>query len=274
MAIAAPDFMYIRDLVRSRSAIVLEVGKEYLVESRLEPLARKEGIGSVAELVSRLRTQSYNRLHASVIEAMTTNETSFFRDSTPFDALRTLLIPQLVEKRRAQRRIAIWSAASSSGQEIYSIAIVLKELGTMLDGFQITLLATDLSAQMVARAKEGKYNQVEIGRGLTPAQLSRFFTKVGSDYQVKDELRKMVEFRELNLASPWGSIPTMDIVFLRNVMIYFDIETRRGILQRVRQVLQPDGCLFLGAAETTSNVDESFERTVVDKAACYRMKGK
>lgn len=274
MAIAAPDFMYIRDLVRSRSAIVLEVGKEYLVESRLEPLARKEGIASVAELVSRLRTQSYNRLHAAVIEAMTTNETSFFRDSTPFDALRTVLLPQLVEKRRTQRRIAIWSAASSSGQEIYSIAIVLKELGTLLDGFQITLLATDLSAQMVARAREGKYNQVEIGRGLTPAQLSRFFTKVGSDYQVKDELRRMVEFRELNLAAPWGSIPSMDIVFLRNVMIYFDIETRRGILQRVRQVLQPDGCLFLGAAETTSNVDESFERTMVDKAACYRMKGK
>lgn len=274
MAIAAQDFMYIRDLVRSRSAIVLEVGKEYLVESRLEPLARKEGIGSVAELVSKLRTQSFNRLHSAVIEAMTTNETSFFRDSTPFDAMRATLIPQLVEKRRKERRIAIWSAASSSGQEIYSIAILLKELGTMLDGFQITLLATDLSAQMVTRARDGKYNQVEIGRGLTPAQLSRFFTKVGADYQVKDELRKMVEFRELNLAAPWGNIPTMDIVFLRNVMIYFDIETRRGILQRVRQILQPDGILFLGAAETTSNVDESFERTVIDKAAGYRMKGK
>ena len=274
MAIATVDFAYIRDLVRTRSAIVLETGKEYLVESRLEPLARKEGINSVGELVSRLKTQGFGRLHAKVIEAMTTNETSFFRDSSPFDALRNVIIPELVAKRKKERRLAIWSAASSSGQEIYSVAIMLKEMAQLLDGFSITLLATDINAQMVARSREGRYNTVEVSRGLTPAQLSRFFDRNGSEFQVKQELRRMVEFRELNLAGNWIGIPNMDIILLRNVMIYFDVETRKGILARVRQTLLPGGSLFLGAAETTNNVDDNFERVIVDKVSTYRVKGK
>lgn len=274
MAIATVDFAYIRDLVRTRSAIVLETGKEYLVESRLEPLARKEGISSVSELVSRLKSQGFGRLHAQVIEAMTTNETSFFRDTSPFDALRNVIIPELVAKRKKERRLSIWSAASSSGQEIYSIAIMLKEMAQLLDGYSITLLATDINAQMVARSREGRYNTVEVSRGLTPSQLSRFFDRNGTEFQVKQELRRMVEFRELNLAGSWVGIPNMDIILLRNVMIYFDVETRKGILGRVRQTLLPGGYLFLGAAETTNNVDENFERVIVEKVSTYRVKGR
>lgn len=274
MAIATNDFIYIRDLVKTRAAIVLETGKEYLVESRLEPLVRKEGIASISELVIRLRTQNNARLLSQVIEAMTTNETFFFRDGLPFDALRSTVLPELALKRKKERRLAIWSAASSSGQELYTMAILIKELAHLFDGWQVILMGTDISTQMVQRSRAGRYNAVEVNRGLTSAQLTRFFDRDGQEWCLKPELRRMVEFREMNLAGPWSGVPQMDIVLLRNVMIYFDLETRKSILSRVRQTLLPGGYLVLGAAETTSNIDDQYERVILDKASFYRPKSK
>ena len=265
--LAPPDFDFVCQLVRRRSAIVLEPGKEYLVEARLSPLAKELGFGDPTELVAQLRRDT-GPLADRVTEAMTTNETSFFRDIVPFDLLRQEVLPELVVRRATQRRLRIWCGASSSGQEPYTIAMVVDQVPE-LAGWDIEILATDLSPEMLDRARSGLYSQLEVNRGLPAQLLVKHFERSGTGYQLKEGLRRSVEFRMLNLAEPWPTLGPFDIVFMRNVLIYFDVETKREIFGRVRRVLAPDGYLFLGAAETTVNIDAGFERLPRERAGCY-----
>jgi chemotaxis protein methyltransferase CheR len=272
MTIAPADFAYVRELVHRRSAIALEAGKEYLVESRLLPIARASGEGSLDRLVSRLRSSPEGALHKQVVEAMTTNETSWFRDRHPYESLESVILPDLLPRRAMERKLTIWSAAAASGQEAYSIAMVLHDRLAADPTWNLRVLATDLSEEMVRRTRAGRYSQLEINRGLPAAKLVRHFTRAGTDWLVNEPLRRMVEARQLNLAAPFPRLPPVDVLFLRNVLIYFKLETRRQILDRVRRVLRPDGYLVLGGAETTLNVD-AFECVPLDKATVYRPRG-
>jgi chemotaxis protein methyltransferase CheR len=273
MNLTTSDFDYIRDVVRRESAIVLEPGKEYLVEARLVPLARREGQGSIAELVREMRTEKTGRLATRVVDAMTTNETSFFRDNHPFDAMRQHVLPDLLVARRSEQRLSVWCGASSSGQEPYSLAMLITEVLQRTPGWRASLLATDISQEMLDRTRAGSYSQLEVNRGLPITMLVKHFDKVGMQWQVKPELRAMVTTRLLNLATPFPPIGSFDVVFLRNVLIYFDSATKRAVLSRVRQVLRPGGYLFLGGAETTLGIDDAFERVVLDRATAYRLRG-
>ena len=268
------DFSYVQKLVFERSAIVLEATKAYLVESRLLPVARNQCLATIEELVARLRAERAGGLHEKVVEAMTTNETTFFRDVHPFEAMRTVIVPDLIERRAAARSLQVWCAACSSGQEPYSLAMLLREHFPALAGWAVRILATDLSTEMLDRARAGQYSQLEINRGLPATYLVKYLQKVGVQWRVNDDLRKLIDFRPLNLAGEWPALAVMDIVFIRNVLIYFDTDTKRVILGKIRNVLRPDGYLFLGGAETTINLDDTFERVQYDKASCYRLRTK
>lgn len=272
MPLNPADAQFLSALVRQRSAIVLEPEKGYLLEARLAPLARTEGFGSIDAMVSHLRSHPPNGLPHKVVEAMTTNETSFFRDLHPFEALRTVVIPEVLRRRQAERRLTIWCAASSSGQEPYTVAMTLLQHFPELAGWSVQILGTDISGPMIARCRAGRYGQLEVNRGLPATLLLKYFEKRGMEWQVKPELQRWCEFRELNLIEPWGPLPPMDVVFLRNVLIYFDLETKRRILDGVRGILNPWGHLFLGGAETTLNLGDRFQRVPFDKAGCYRLK--
>jgi chemotaxis protein methyltransferase CheR len=272
MTITAASFAYVRELLHRRSAIYLEAGKEYLVESRLQPIVQASGEGTVDRLVSRLRGAPEGSLHAQVVEAMTTNETSWFRDRHPYDAFESVILPDLLSRRAKERRLTVWSAATASGQEAYSIAMLVHERLAADPGWDVRVLASDLSEQMVRRTRAGRYSQLEINRGLPAARLVRHFSRAGTEWQVNEPLRRLVEVRQLNLAAPFPPLPPIDVTFLRNVLIYFQVDSRREILQRVRQVLRPGGYLVLGTAETTLDVD-AFERVPHDKATVYRLRG-
>lgn len=272
MALSPADFQYVSQLVRQKSAIVLEPEKSYLLEARLTPLARTEGFASIEAMVAQLRRHPFNGLHRKVVEAMTTNETSFFRDLHPFEALKSVVLPEIMKRRQAERRLTIWCAACSSGQEPYTVAMTILDHFPELASWSLRILATDLSSEMVAKSKAGRYGQIEVNRGLPAHLLVKYFEKKGMEWQVLPELQQHCEFREMNLIEPWGPLPPMDVVFLRNVLIYFDVETKRTILENVRKVLQPWGYLFLGGAETTINLGDTFERVQFDRAGCYRLK--
>lgn len=269
MSIEPADFAFLADFIRSESAIVLEQGKEYLVEARLTPVARAEGHDSLATLIATLRKSGNARLRKRVVEALTTNETSFFRDVEPFEALRQEIIPELMAKRSATREISFWSAAASTGQEPYSVLMLLREHFPQLAKWKVRYLATDISSEVLARARIGRYSQLEINRGLPPSYLEKYFTKVGNDWEVRPELRAAVQFEELNLVRPWPALGPFDVILMRNVLIYFDHPTKQGILAKVRQVLRPDGVLFLGGSESTINIDDNFVRRGVGRASCY-----
>jgi len=266
MSISPESFAFVADLVRRRSAIQLTPGKEYLVESRLLPLARAAGLDLDAYVV-RLRTQGAAADQAAVIEAMTTNETSWFRDGAPYAALRGTELPRLVAARGGTGRLRVWSAACSTGQEPYSIAM------SLLDDLPATMtseiVATDLSEQVLERARSGRYSQLEVNRGMPAAMLVRHMARAGTEWELSAAVRHLVSFRAHNLldAPPAGPF---DIVFLRNVLIYFDLPTKRAILERVLRVLRPDGVLLLGAAESTLGVHEGFERVTVERSSVYR----
>jgi len=269
--IAPNDFDYLRQLVRERSAIVLEPGKEYLALSRLEPVARNEGLGSIRELVASLRSERVpGRLADAVVDAMTTNETSWFRDVHPFESFRTTVLPDVRARRAAARTMSIWSAASSSGQEPYSIAMVLKDSMPDIDGWNVRIHATDLSPTMVERTRSGRYTQLEVNRGLPAQLLVRHLRRDGTLWQVDESLRRMVQAEQHNLAGAWKPMGPFDVVLLRNVLIYFDVPTKQEILRQVRRVLAPGGWLLLGGSETTLNIDETFERVPVGKTVWYR----
>ncbi|HEX7652171.1 MAG TPA: protein-glutamate O-methyltransferase CheR, partial [Verrucomicrobiae bacterium] len=256
MAISKPDFDYIVQLARSQAAIVLEPGKEYLVENRLEPLAQREGCTNLAGLIARMRQEpTVNGLHYKAIDALTTNETLFFRDFSPFDALRKIILPQLLVSRAEMRQLNIWSAACSTGQEPYSLAMLILNHFPQLKDWRINILATDLSTTVLKAATEASYSQLEVNRGLPAPYLIKYFTKNGDRWLLKDEVKRMVQFRAMNLIQPWPMMPAFDLVFVRNVMIYFDVETKRNILKKVRACMLPHSYLFLGTAETTLNLD-------------------
>lgn len=254
------DFKFVCRFVRDRSAVALESGKEYLVEARLGPLADELQFASVGALIAALRGARNEALSTRVVEAMVTTETLFFRDVTPFEALRTSVLPNLIERRRAARELSVWSAACSTGQEPYSFVLLLRQHFPELANWKVNVLATDLSGQVLAQAREGRYNQTEVNRGLSAALLSHHFKQTGITWQLRDDVRRAVEFQELNLARPWPALPKMDLVFLRNVMIYFDPETKKAILNRVARVLRPDGYLLLGSTETVLTLDSQFAR--------------
>jgi chemotaxis protein methyltransferase CheR len=272
MTITPTDFQYVRELMLTRSSIVLEPGKEYLVESRLLPLARRHGEQDVAGLLARLRTRLDMGLQTEIIDALTTNETSWFRDRHPYDALANHLLPAAIRNRGTDRRLNIWSAACSSGQEPYSIAMTMLDSQPMLASWHTTIVATDLATSMVARTKEGFYSQLEINRGLPATHLVRHFERDGTGWRVRKNLRDMVHVYQHNLVTQPPSQGPYDIVFLRNVLIYFSRDTKRDILSRVRRVMRPDGFLVLGAAETTLNLDDNFDRVEMGNASVYRLK--
>jgi chemotaxis protein methyltransferase CheR len=271
MTMSVAGFDYIRRLVLEQSAIVLEEDKQYLVESRLLPLARREGFDSIASMVAWLMAKKFDGLQHKVVEAMTTNETSFFRDFHPFEALRKSILPELMTRRAASKELTFWSAACSSGQEPYSLAILLQEHFPGLAGWRVRIIATELSEGMLARAREGLYSQLEVNRGLPATLLVKYFRQCGTDWQIREDLRRRVEFQFLNLAEAWPLLPPMDVILMRNVLIYFGLDTKKNILGRVRHLLKPDGFLFLGGAETTFNLDDNFERVQFDRTICYRL---
>lgn len=275
MTVATLDsatFDYVRTLVQERSAIALESTKGYLVESRLAPIAKQHGHASLADMVAKLRDKPFGDLHLQVVEAMTTNETSFFRDAHPFEALRAAVLPELIQKRDAVKTLNIWSAACSTGQEPYTIAITLREYFPQLANWNIKILATDLSSQVLEKAATATYSQAEINRGLPAPILVKYFQKSGLQWQLKPEIRQQVQFQRMNLIEPWPAFGKMDIVFLRNVLIYFTPETKSRILANMRGRLAAGGTLFLGGAETTIGIDDSFERVNHGKTITYRSK--
>lgn len=264
------SFEYVRKLVLDRSSIALESTKGYLVESRLTPLARKQGLANVGELVAVLRRTPYGQLHDQVVDAMTTNETSFFRDLAPFEVLKTSILPELIGRRSTRRALNIWSAACSSGQEMYTIAIVLREHFPQLATWKVRIFATDLCQEMLQRAAAGVYSQAEVNRGLPAPYLVKYFERNGLQWIAKPELRQMMTVQRLNLTESWAAVPTMDVVFMRNVLIYFVPETKKLILGKVHRQLASDGTLLLGGAETTLGLDDRFARVPSGKTTIYR----
>jgi chemotaxis protein methyltransferase CheR len=257
-------------MIRDKSGIVLGEDKLYLIESRLKPLAEKNGHRTLGDLIIALRKVEWSPLHYAVIDAMTTNETYFFRDIAPFDALREKLIPDIMKKRAGEKTLHMWCGAASTGQEPYSIMMTLREHFPSLQNWDVKLLATDLSTKVLARCKAGRYTQQEVERGLPPATLTRFFNKVGNEWEAKDNIRAGIEFRELNLLDSWFNLGRFDIVFMRNVLIYFDVEVKRMLFGKIRKVLVPDGYLLLGGAESPLNIDNQFVRFPYERGGIYR----
>ena len=273
MSLSQADFEYIRALVLKRSAIVLENEKVYLAETRLQTLARKEGLESIGQLLTRLRAAPHDGLHQKVVEAMTTNETSFFRDIQPFEMLRHLVIPDLLKLREKERRLTVWCAASSTGQEPYSLVMMLREHFPALATWNVSIVASDLSTEVLEKARQGRYSQMEVNRGLSAALLVKYFTRQGVEWQLKDDIRRTIDFRMINLIESWPPLPPADIILIRNVLIYFDVATKKQILAKARKVMRPDGYLFLGGAETTLNIDDAFERVEFQRSGCYKLRG-
>jgi len=252
------EFDFLRKLLKDRSGLVLTGDKQYLVESRLMPIARKAGLSRLGELVQRLKGGP-ETLVVDVVEAMTTNESFFFRDKSPFDLFRDVAMPALLAARAAQRQIRIWCAAASTGQEPYSLAMCLQEMGHRIAGWRIEVLATDLSTEVLEKAKAGLYSQFEVQRGLPIGLLVKYFTQVGELWEIAPHIRSMVQYRPLNLLNDFSHLGTFDLVFCRNVLIYFDQETKVDVLDRIARILQPDGYLVLGAAETVVGLTDSFK---------------
>jgi chemotaxis protein methyltransferase CheR len=271
MFLSRASFEFVRTALRQRSGHYLEDDKVYLVETRLLPVARRHGFASVEDLVLRLRSRRNEKLLHELVEAMTINETFFFRDGHPFEVLRQTVLPELVGRRAEARSLNIWSAACSSGQEPYSMAILLRQHSPALSGWNIRLIASDLSGAMLERARRGRYSELETSRGLPPELLEAYFQKQELGWQIRDDLRRMVEFLSINLSGAWPELPLLDLVLLRNVLIYFDLPTKRLILSRVRRVLQPDGYLLLGGAETTHNLDDGFTPVSFGQVSFFRL---
>jgi chemotaxis protein methyltransferase CheR len=267
------DFDDVRRLLQEHSAIALDGSKQYLVETRLAPLLRQRNLNTIGELLAQLRGQADNGLHRQIVEALVTTESSFFRDHHPFEALRKVVLPDLINRRRDERRLDIWCAATAHGQEPYSLALLIREHFPELAGWKVSLLASDISREALAKAREGRYNQIEVNRGLPAALLVRYFVQHGTDWQLQEAVRNMVDFREINLARPWPYLPRMDLVLIRNVMIYFAVETKKAILGQLARLLRPGGYLLLGGAETTINLDDSYRRIESLKSGFYQLPG-
>jgi chemotaxis protein methyltransferase CheR len=252
------DYEYLRKLLKERSGLDLSADKQYLVESRLVPLARRSNLAGIPELVAKMRSGA-EPLVAEVVEAMTTNETFFFRDKVPFDHLKEAVLPALAQARAARRSLRIWCAAASTGQEPYSIAMCLKEAGSMLAGWRTEIVATDLSLGVLEKARAGVFSQFEVQRGLPIQMLVKYFTQNGELWQLNADIRSMVQYRQLNLLQDFSHLGTFDIIFCRNVLIYFDQTTKANIFDRMSRMIEPDGVLALGAAESVVGITNAFK---------------
>ena len=273
MPLQQSDFDFVQKLVQQKAAIVLDGGKQYFVESRLTPLAQDTGHGTIEKLIQDLKRQpGTSKLVERVVEAITIHETSFFRDIHPFKCMKELVFPSLLERRAKQNALNIWCAACSSGQEPYTVTLLLKENFPQLQSWNVRFIATDICNQILDRARLGKFSQLEVNRGLPAPLLLKHFEKQGLEWQLKPAIRSSLEFRKLNLIETWPPMPKMDVILLRNVLIYFDVETKRRILGQVRQLLHPDGYLFLGAAEMPMSIDNAFERIDFPRSGCYKLR--
>ncbi len=263
-----PDYEYLRKLLKDHSGLDLSADKQYLIESRLLPLARKAGLSGIPDLVSKMKGGS-TALITQVVEAMTTNETFFFRDKIPFDHFRDTVMPELLKARAARKSLRIWCAAGSTGQEPYSLAMCLKEMGAALSGWRVEILATDLSQEVLEKSKAGIYSQFEVQRGLPIQLLVKYFKQVGELWQINADIRAMVQHRQLNLLHDFSQLGVFDVIFCRNVLIYFDQETKASIFERLAKVIEPDGMLMLGAAESVVGITDAF-RPCPDKRGLYQ----
>lgn len=261
------DYDFLRRFLKDRSGLDLSDDKQYLIESRLIPIARKAGLDGLSGLVEALR-QGQDVLSVSVVEAMTTNETFFFRDKVPFEQFREFIIPDLMKKAASRKSLRIWCTASSTGQEPYSLAICLKEMGPILAGWRIEILATDLSVGVLEKAKSGIYTQFEVQRGLPIQMLVKYFKQIGDLWQINPEIRAMVQHRQLNLLHDISHLGMFDLIFCRNVLIYFDQATKIQTLKRLAAALNEDGILALGAAETVIGLSDVF-RPCSDRRGLY-----
>lgn len=244
------DFEFLRTYLKQRSGLALTSEKRYLVESRLAPVCRRFNFATLRDLIGSLKIAHDGAIERAVVEAMTTNETFFFRDRIPFDLFRDVVLPEALARNAARRRLRIWCAAASTGQEPYSIAMLLQEAAPRLAGWQVDLVATDISSEVIEKAKLGLYSQFEVQRGLPVQWLLKYFTQIGEQWQISASLRAMVEFRHFNLLNGYESLGSFDVIFCRNVLIYFDAPTKSEILGRFGTSLVPGGSLLLGAAET------------------------
>jgi chemotaxis protein methyltransferase CheR len=272
--LSANDFAVVSRFVEANAAITLAPGKEYLVQSRLAPLARDLGFASIGDLVRRIEVPGDVKVREAVVDAMTTNETLWFRDITPWQALQQHVIPEIMERRRGTRDFGVWCGASSSGQEPFTLSMLMSDHFPELATWRRTLVGTDISPSMLARCKSGVYSSLEVNRGLPAMLLVRHFDKQGPDFQVRRELRDIWDFRQLNLSQPFPPLPRADLVMLRNVLIYFNDDVKRDVLAKVRRVMDPDGWLFLGSAETPLALDDNFERVPVGATAAFRLKNR
>jgi len=270
-SVGPSEFEFLRELVRRDSSIVIAPEDAYLAESRLARLTQSEGFASVQHLLQTLRRVGPLDLRRKVLDAMTNNETWFFRDASAFAGLRKFVLPELVEKRRREKRLTIWSAACSTGQEPYSVAMLVRQYFREIADWDIQILGTDICNTALEKAKAGIYSQLEVNRGLPAQMLVSMFERKELNWKLRDEIRRMVTFRLINLAALWSGFAQADIVLLRNVLIYFDEHTKRTILRRIRNYLRPDGYLLLGCAETVLGLAEAeFERVEIDKTSWYR----
>jgi chemotaxis protein methyltransferase CheR len=268
-ALLPENYGFLRDYVYRESGIVLDGDKHYLLEARLMPIVAQMRLGTLDALCDVLRTNANGpALKRQVVEAMTTNETFFFRDPAQYEALRLHVLPALIEQRRDTRKMSFWSAASSSGQEAYSLAMMLREMG--LGDWRISILGTDLNHRMLERSRAGKYLQIEVNRGLPVSCLLKYFTKAGLEWQLKDEVRRMVEFTAFDLRQSMLALGPFDVVFCRNVLIYFDIEAKKKILEQLHGTLFRGGYLLLGGSETTLNLTTRFERKILGQSVFYQ----
>jgi len=262
------DYDFLRTFLKQRSGLVLSNDKQYLIESRLMPIVRKQGLSGLSELVQKLKAPGSEALAAPVTEAMTTNESFFFRDKTPFDHFKEVMLPSLLKARAVKKHIRIWCAAASTGQEPYSLAMILKEMGPQIAGWRIEIIGTDLSGEVLERAKAGVYTQFEVQRGLPIQMLLKYFTQNGDQWTISPEIRSMVHYRTLNLLNDFSALGQFDIVYCRNVLIYFDQPTKIDVLNRTAKLTASDGYLLLGAAETVVGLTDSF-KPIPDRRGLY-----
>jgi chemotaxis protein methyltransferase CheR len=265
--ILTENYRFLQQHVYSQAGIVLEEDKQYLFESRLAPIVKRLGLGSINDLCVLLRTSRQAEVGLQVVEAMTTNETYFFRDPAHYDAIRTTLLPRLKQDRQGTRKLRFWSAAASTGQEAYSLAMALIDEG--LKDWNIQILGTDFSSQVLERARNGKYHQIEVNRGLPTSLLVRHFTRAGVDWQLNEAVRRMARFETIDLRKSMRALGPFDLVFCRNVMIYFDADTKLKIMKEIHGTLFRGGWLMLGGAETAFGIEEWFERQVIGSAIVY-----
>jgi len=251
------EYEYLCKILKERSGLMLAADKQYLIESRLLPLARRAGLAGIGDLVQKMKGGA-DALIVDVVEAMTTNETFFFRDKIPFDNFKDTVIPELIKARAGRRTLRIWCAAASTGQEPYSLAVLLRDMDAALSGWRVEIVATDLSQEVLEKSKSGIYSQFEVQRGLPIQLLVKYFDQVGEMWQIKPDVRSMVQFRQLNLLKDFSHLGKFDVIFCRNVLIYFDQQTKIDVFNRLLKANEPDGCLFLGAAETVVGLTNAY----------------